>query len=183
MDNQMNPNFEDHLKDEIMSESEEWHRDTQLPLGPIMPPDVDDDDNLSLEEIKNLLRLDDVLLRKFMACKNVTLMRGMLDVNERISADIFKRAGINSSVGVITVRQMYNDMIRLKRVLLCNLNHPKVVNIIMQCGGPGGERGDLQYACNHAYQQELEYLSMPLWMQTKYHDRREEMNLFLFLEN
>jgi hypothetical protein len=184
MNNQMNSFYESYLKDinEHETKSEDWNINSQQTLGPIIPPDVDDD-ILSLEEIANLERLDEVVMTRFMTCGNLPLMRSMLNANARISATIFEKAGIEENKGSVNIRGMYENMIRLKRVMLCTMNHSRVINIIMESGGPNGKKGDLEYATQHTYEQELDYLSLPLWMQTKYCDPKDPMNLFLFLEN
>jgi hypothetical protein len=184
MDNQMNSIYETYLNDinGVETSSQEWGVSPNQTLGPIMP--IEQDENtLSQEEISNLERLDELVMARFMTCTNLPLMKSMLNVNGRISATIFEMAGIDRRNGVTNIRGLYTNMIRLKRVMLCNMNHAKVVDIIMQTGGPNGEKGDLEYTTRCTYEQELDYLSMPLWMQTKYCDPKDPMNLFLFLEN
>ena len=152
------------------------------PAGPV--PEVDDEP-LTVEEFQWMQRLDNyVLERMIKAGEETAHIRTLsaihaewtdfaIETSEMIDQIEYRRP--------LSVREMYYNIMKKKRITLCALNYNDVVENIMKVYQ--GPPKDEAFFIKLAYMQQIEYLGMPIWQNLSNVDKHIDINAFLLLEN
>lgn len=81
----------------------------------------------------------------------------------------------------LTVREMYYNIIKKKRINLAALNYNSVVETLKKTY-QGPEKDD-RFFIQLAYQHQMDYLSLPIWENIQNCDKTTDINPFLLMEN
>lgn len=144
-----------------------------------------DDTPLTREEFMWMERLDHYVTNRMIAAAEE--LDHIKHLNE--SASMWTDFAIESAELIdqiqcgrpLTVREMYYNIMKKKRINLAALNYNDVVNCL--ANSHQGPPKDDQFFIQLAYMYQKDYLSMPIWENISNCDKKCEINPFLIMEN
>ena len=152
------------------------------PSGNAHPPTFNDPPGelpLTAKEIQFLAMLDNTILNTI---KQRFEDGGSFPLIKPNPDEDYLNLIIHQPTKPLTAREQYYNSAKLKRYMISDLFYNNVVETCMKTGGGVGKFNDESFAKAFAFQQQIDYLSLPIWADINTIESREDVNPFLLFE-